>query len=325
MFGYIKPAVPELKVKEYELYRAVYCGLCRAMGHHTGCASSLTLSYDFVFLAVFRAALTGETFHIEKHRCAVHPMKRRPMVRDNDTLAYCARAAALLTWAKLGDDLHDERGIRRAAARTLRPAAASMRKRAHKAEGMDALEDALTASLSRLGELEAAQSDSIDETAACFGELLGEIVAYGLDGLEARIAREVGEAVGRFLYVIDAADDAPDDAAKGRYNSIVCRYGRDIFETRPYRAHAESDEPPKDTPRLRKEIAEDLYTAALCALSRLEGAIALMDFDGCCPETEGILKNIAFLGMPAQLRRVLALDTILPGKDAPTGEDKDRE
>ena len=50
MFGYIRPVTAELKVKEYELYRAVYCGLCRSLGKCTGCASKLTLNYDFVFL-----------------------------------------------------------------------------------------------------------------------------------------------------------------------------------------------------------------------------------------------------------------------------------
>ena len=54
MFGYIKPDIPHLKVVDYELYKASYCGLCKAMGKKTGCLSSLTLSYDFAFLAFMR-------------------------------------------------------------------------------------------------------------------------------------------------------------------------------------------------------------------------------------------------------------------------------
>lgn len=319
MFGYIRPLVGEMKVRENEMFRALYCGLCRAMGQHTGCASTLTLSYDFVFLAVFRAALTGEKITVENHRCAVHPLKKRAMAADCETLAYCARAAALLTYAKLQDDLTDERGVRRLIARTLRPAASSLRRRARKSSGMENLENAIAASLLRLGELEKARCDSIDEAAACFGSLLAEILAFGLSGTAERIAREAGDAVGRFIYVIDAADDAPDDARKGRYNPIVCRYGEDIFESRPVRRHAESPEEPRIKLRLKPEIAHDLYIAALCSLSRLEGAVALMDFDGCVPETEGILKNIAFLGIPAQLRCVLALDSPHQN-DSPNGQ-----
>lgn len=319
MFGYVRPLVGEMKVRENEMFRALYCGLCRSMGQHTGCASTLTLSYDFVFLAVFRSALTGEKLTVEKHRCAVHPLKRRAMVSDSETLAYCARAAALLTYAKLEDDLTDEKGIRRLIARTLRPAAAHMRRRARCSGETDVLENRITASLRRLGELEKAQSDSIDETAACFGELLGELLSFGLTGTEERIAREAGEAVGRFIYVIDAADDAADDARRGRYNPIVRRYGSEIFEERPVKTHPESTEPPQTKQRLKAEIAEDLYTAALCSLSRLENAVALMDFGRCSPEAEGILKNIAFLGMPAQLRCVLALPGICCN-DCPAGQ-----
>ena len=314
MFGYIRPLVGEMKVRENEMFRAVYCGLCRSMGKHTGCASRMTLSYDFVFLAFFRPALTQTDFIPEAHRCAVHPVKKRMFARDNDVLRYCACAAALLTHAKLRDDLSDERGARLLAAQSLRPAAAAMRRRV---QDMDELEMCITAHLNRLGELEKARCDSLDETAACFGALLGDICACGLDGLEARIAREAGEAVGRFIYMADAADDAADDAGKNRYNPILCRYGTDIFEMRSVRTRAEADTPAKEKLRLREDIAESLYTASLCSLARLEGAISLMDFTGVQPETEGILKNIAFLGMPAEMRRILALPL---RKDAPSGE-----
>ena len=57
MFGYIKIAKPELKVKEYEMYKAVYCSLCRELGKSYGFLSRLTLSYDFTFLALLNMSL----------------------------------------------------------------------------------------------------------------------------------------------------------------------------------------------------------------------------------------------------------------------------
>ena len=54
MFGYVKPVPAELLVKEYEFYRATYCGICRSMKKHTGSLSKVTLSYDSVFLALVR-------------------------------------------------------------------------------------------------------------------------------------------------------------------------------------------------------------------------------------------------------------------------------
>ena len=59
MFGYIRPHTPELRVREYEYYKAVYCGLCRSMGKCTGQCSRMTLSYDFAFLSLVRMALSA--------------------------------------------------------------------------------------------------------------------------------------------------------------------------------------------------------------------------------------------------------------------------
>ena len=54
MFGYVKPDKAELLVKEYEFYRATYCGVCRAMKKYTGVLSNVGLSYDSVALALVR-------------------------------------------------------------------------------------------------------------------------------------------------------------------------------------------------------------------------------------------------------------------------------
>ena len=32
MFGYIRPVERELRIRESEYYRALYCGICTAMG-----------------------------------------------------------------------------------------------------------------------------------------------------------------------------------------------------------------------------------------------------------------------------------------------------
>jgi hypothetical protein len=51
MFGYIRPLKGELKLREFEKFRACYCGLCSALGKEYGITSRLILNYDFFFLA----------------------------------------------------------------------------------------------------------------------------------------------------------------------------------------------------------------------------------------------------------------------------------
>lgn len=308
MFGYVRPLVGQMLVSENEMYRALYCGLCRAMGSHTGCASRFSLSYDFVFLCAYRAAIEEVTFTVTPHRCPIHPIKPRQMAEDNDVFAYAASAAAVLNAAKIEDDIADESGKKRLSAKLLSPAVRSVRRRA---DGVDALDSDVRAHLQTLSALERDKCDSLDRTARVFGELLGGIFAFGLNGTAARISRAVGEAVGRFIYITDAADDAPDDAKNGAYNPILQLYApsqnniASLFEERSVK-----DRTGKvcSKVRLRTDIAESLYTAALTDLINLQNALELIDFSHCQPETAGIVKNIAYLGMPAELRRVLAID-----------------
>ena len=80
MFGYIRTAREELRVREYEYYRASYCGLCRSMGKCTGQCSRFALSYDFAFLANVRMALTQTAPTFRRRRCIAHPFRRRVMM-----------------------------------------------------------------------------------------------------------------------------------------------------------------------------------------------------------------------------------------------------
>ena len=52
MFGYLQIQKSELLVREYEAYKAVYCGLCRQMGKDYSVFTRFTLSYDCTFYAM---------------------------------------------------------------------------------------------------------------------------------------------------------------------------------------------------------------------------------------------------------------------------------
>lgn len=294
MFGYIKPYMPELKMREYELYRALYCGLCRSMGRATGQTSRLSLNYDFVFLAIVRMLLEGTTPEVSKKRCVAHPVKPRTYVHDCKELSYSARAAAYLTGGKLEDDIADERGLKRLRALSLRPAVRHVLAKARRssAEHELAIEGFVADKLSVLSELEADATPSLDSCAETFGELLAELFAAGLEENKARIAREVGRGIGRFIYVCDAADDFADDVKKGRFNPIYAFYGEDAAEEKDGGLVLSSD------------VAESVRTAALLDLERCALSVELLADEGN-PELASIIRNIVYLGMPEALKNIL--------------------
>ena len=195
MFGYVKPYTPELKVAQAELYRALYCGLCREMGRTTGQLSRLTLSYDFTFFAAVRTILAGERPAVRSVRCPVHPVKKRPAFESSPALRFSAAASALLADGKNADDLADERGLKRCRARMAKPFVGAMSARGGELLPPGAAAE-ISSRLEALGRLEEENCPSADETAACFGGLLGRLFSLGLEGETAGTARALGTGSG---------------------------------------------------------------------------------------------------------------------------------
>lgn len=289
MFGYVKAYVPELRMREHEFYRAVYCGLCGSMKKLTGLRSTFTLSYDMVFLALCRMAVLGHRYEVKPERCGVNPfrVKKRAVMTDGDELRYAAAVSALLTERKLLDDKTDERGFKRLRAKLMLGGATRALKRASvPAE----LYDSVCLKLDELYALEETKPDSVGGGAELFGELLGRIFAHGIDGDGGRILYEIGRGVGRYIYIIDAVDDVGEDIKSGRYNPIVSLWAKEITDG-----------------ELSLRAKGALSDSLKLELSRAAGAVMLIELpDGGYPETLELVKNIVYLGMPKELERVLS-------------------
>ena len=281
MFGYVKIQKGELRVREYEYYRAAYCGLCRSMGKCTGQCSRLTLSYDIAFLALMRMTLMGTAPAFKKRRCLVHPFRARMMMEPNGELAFAADAAALLAFEKCRDDIADDKFFGRVAARVRCAFLHAAYRRARKRH--TALAGELRTALAELAAVEREKRPTVDEPAAIFGRLLAGLMAEGLPEQEARIARVIGDKVGRFIYIVDAIDDLARDAKKGNYNPILLTFGAVLGD---------------ETRALLKD-------ALIGSLADVDAALALApdDADGT---RRAILENIVYLGMPAIAKSVLA-------------------
>lgn len=295
MFGYVKPDIAELKVKEYDAYRAVYCGICKSTGRALGHSARLALSYDSVFLAAARMLASGAAPAFSDGKCAPHPFRKRQICSDCDEIRYASYITAILTYSKITDDLHDERGLKRLRARIVSPFAHRAAKRALKRGGPAVAEAAraVGASLSRLSDLEASRTASLDETAECFGALTAEIFAAGFEGAERRILYEIGRSTGRFIYAADAADDAVRDSVSGSYNPVVLSYGESAFEEDGKKRF------------LTRTVGEALLRGAMLDLSRLPPAAELL-CEGGDPIISAIVKNIVFNGMPKVMNSIIS-------------------
>ena len=271
VFGYVKPHNPELLVKEYELYRAAYCGVCKAMQKYTGRLSAVALTYDVVFLAIVRGILTDEKLDTKRENCILHPLKKRNIVCETPSFNYCARVSALLSYWKLRDDSRD--GGVWTKIKNIMPLL--VMKRALKKADLSALGESVKSHMTDLAKKERARTPSSDECADIFGRLLGDVFAYEIDDALRDIAYGIGMHLGRFIYIADALDDYSDDARSGSYNPFVELYGRD---------------------GLSPEQRESITLALKCEISTIASFVERLSFDGRASE-ENIIKNTVYFGL----------------------------
>ena len=220
MFGYVRPYKPYMRIFEYDIYKAVYCGLCKDMGRRSGFFTRFTLSYDFTFLALMDLSVRGAKLETCRERCIAHPLKKTMCACEKNDLSYSSMSAVILTYHKLKDDIADK-GIKGKITAMLtlpffkkpyRKAKAEYPKLAQKIESAMALQKSI----------EDKKADGIDiacePTAQMMSAVFGEL---SKDADTIQKLERFGYLLGRYIYITDALDDLKDDYKKGSYNPLI--------------------------------------------------------------------------------------------------------
>ncbi len=274
MFGYVRPYHASLVVADREFYRALYCGVCRAMKKKTGALSAFSLNYDLVFLALVRLLTEENHINIRHRRCIAHPLRRRPMVSLHPATEYAARVSAVLVYYKLKDDIADSRFFGKLPPALALPIFSRARRKAQLGE----LDGIIADRLAKLSTLEREKCPSIDTPAGVFGELLGEVFAWEIEGEMHDILYRMGHAIGKFIYAADAADDYEQDVKHGGYNPYVLTYGKTLDDA----------------------ARADIHTSLICMLAAGEEAFAQLPFAETVT-VRRIIENILYEGLPRRV------------------------
>lgn len=221
MFGYVRPVRQELKVREWEDYNAVYCGLCHTLGRRYGFLPRLFLSYDFVFLAMLlsRGKQRPQT---QQRRCIACPHKKKCVMVEEEGLTVSADESVILTYHQLRDTVSDsgfwKASLARCLSLLLRPA---YQKAAAYRPDFDAV---VRTSLQRLSELEKERCDSMDAVADTFAQILSAAAPETGEQTQDRAMTQLLYHVGRWIYLLDAWDDQAEDRKTGQYNPLFYRF-----------------------------------------------------------------------------------------------------
>ncbi len=219
MFGYIIFNKPELKFREYDEYRACYCGICKSLKKKHGIRGRVSLNYDAVFVTLLLTGLYEPDSVSEYRRCIMHPFKRHNEMH-NIYSGYSADMSLYLTYYKCMDDWKDDKRFFR-----LLYALSIKRRIKNISEHYPDKCSRITDELRNLSEYEKDNSYDIDKVSGCFGRIMAEICAYDSDAWEKSL-RSIGFYLGKFIYIMDACDDIRDDIKSGSYNVLRERYDR---------------------------------------------------------------------------------------------------
>ncbi|WP_338561451.1 DUF5685 family protein [Paraclostridium sordellii] len=214
MFGYVRINKMDLTFREFDTYKGYYCGLCKYLKENHGEISRLSLNYDITFLILLLTSVYRPKSTLTKEVCIANPIKKKNRI-VNEVTEYAASMNVLLTYYKLEDNLHDDKGIKDIIAYNLYK---GKLKKAYEKYPKKA--DYIKSQLEELQKLESENSTNIDKVSNTFGNLMGEIFAYKEDDFEGKL-RSIGFSIGKYIYILDAYEDLDKDIKKGRYNPFI--------------------------------------------------------------------------------------------------------
>lgn len=214
MFGYVVVNKPELKIREFEVYQGYYCGLCKSIKKRYGNLKRLTLNYDLTFVALLLSSLDLSDPTITQENCLIHPTQKKKIYYD-EYVDYCADMTILFSYYKCKDDWMDdhkksawllEKGLYHSYQKVLK-------RYPKKCER-------ILSSLDKLNQYEQNNEQNIDTVSNCFGEVMAEVLCFKNEEWHSTLS-QIGHALGKFIYLMDAYDDICEDKKKNEYNVLL--------------------------------------------------------------------------------------------------------
>lgn len=275
VFGYVKPFKPDMRMCEYDTYKAIYCGLCHQLGKTFGPFSRFTLNYDFTFLALLANAVNPDKNEFKHKICPGNPLKKKLAMQPCRELEFSASAALVILYYKVIDNISDNGFFSKIGYTLLKPFASLYKKKATK--HYPTLDEIIGNQLKRQAELEKQKFTTVDS--------YSDPTAIALSGLfsllsendtQKKVLDRFGYLLGRWIYLMDALDDFEDDIKSGTFNPFATTLNITTINN--------------ETVKLMLEQAEKTLNFTV---TELAAAYELIDIN----RYKTIMDNIVYLGL----------------------------
>lgn len=231
MFGYLTVYKPELKFKDFEIYKAVYCSLCKNLKKNYGLFSSFALNYECTFLALFSLGLDKSCPHFEKCRCTFNPLKKcNKCVAGSGSFDFASAVTVVLSYYKLLDAIEDNGFFKKLIFCALKPLLKRKFKKA--CIKYPKIKEIVSIYAYEQKQIEESNCKEIDKAANPTAKMLSSLFAM-LGENKDKLSR-FGYCLGRWIYLMDAYDDVTEDFKKGNYNVFTLSLNCNINKCNDY-------------------------------------------------------------------------------------------
>jgi hypothetical protein len=191
------------------------------------------------------------------------------MIKPNALLRKICAVQVILVKYKLIDDVTDGKVSRKTLLR-------AFRKQFGKACALFPEAERIVKEMyAKLREMEEHNETSVDRTGDCFGAMLRDLVALVVSEADEH-ALSLAYNTGKYVYIMDAADDVGEDIRSGNYNPFVASFGT-----------------AKTRDEFFAEHGKDVDFCITSTVNRVIGAFNARKFN----QSYSLIKNIVYYGM----------------------------
>ncbi len=282
MFGYILPDKPNMYIKDYTLYRAFYCGICKCTGKMYGQLMRFSVNYDITFLSILIHNILNQDYEISNERCILNPLKKKSIVKSNGILKDAVYLNLLLADFKLADDIKDIKGVKQKLVR------AALRRKVKKArKALPEIYQRTVIARKEQDCVEEFNNISIDGAAHPFASMMKDIIRIMCREKYNEYIGNLVYHLGRFVYFSDAIDDFDKDIRRNEYNPLKLLYKDVSSRVELINKHRD------DMEFLLKSAYNEIRNNYRYCKSNI---------------LEGVVTNILWYGLDASISKMLSLE-----------------
>lgn len=212
-----------MKFCEFDIYKGIYCGLCKQMGNRYGKLSRMTLSYDFTFFALISLCLSDDCKGFEKKICAVNPLRKKICINSCDNVELAAAMSMITFYYKIKDNFEDSVFFGKLKSLFILPFAKKVRKKVLK--DYSETDKIINRCMEQQMEYEQQKIDNIDKISDPTSKGLSEMFALiSNDATQKKVLLRLGYLIGKWVYLIDALDDLKSDLKSNSYNVFIEKF-----------------------------------------------------------------------------------------------------